>query len=101
MQDTDLFRRAEELWRRSADRSIVSHTSFLTPAEQFTLERQAHLRPALYLFGGAADCERRVAFFLPEYLPAEAFDPQEYLSAIHIRCRKNYQRGNWFAAIHA
>jgi len=86
-EHTDLLRRADELWRRSVDRAIVAHTNFLTPAEQYALERLPHLRPALCLSGGGADCERRVAFFLPDYLSAAEFDPQEYLTAFHIRCR--------------
>jgi len=87
MQNLELERRAEELWRRSLDRSIVTHTNFLTPAEQYTLAHLPHLRPALYLWGGFPDAERRIAFFLPEYLTAEDFDPVEYLTAFQIRCR--------------
>jgi len=87
MQNKELQHRAEELWRRSVDRSIVTHTNFLTPAEQYTLERLPYLRSALYLWGGFPDAERRIAFFLPEYLIAEDFDPSDHLTAFHIRCR--------------
>jgi len=87
MQNIELERRTEELWRRSVDRSIVTHTNFLTPAEQYTLEHLPYLRPALYLWGGFPDAERRMAFFLPDYLTPDDFDPEDYLTAFHIRCR--------------
>ena len=38
----------------------------------------------LLLSGGQTDCERQAAFFLPEYLDADAFDPAEYLRAVKI-----------------
>jgi len=87
MQHTELLHRADELHQRSLDRGIVTHTNFLTPTEQYTLERLPHLGPALHLFGGFRDAERRIAFFLPEYLTPEDFDGADYLTAFHIRCR--------------
>ena len=87
MQNTELHRRAEELWRRCLDRSIVTHTNFLTPAEQYTLGQMPYLRPVLYLWGGFPDAERRIAFFLPEHLTPEEFDATDYLTAFQIRCR--------------
>jgi len=87
MQNTELIRRAEELWRRSEDRSIVTYTNFLTPTEQHVLAGLPRLRPSLHLFGGLDDAERRVAFFLPDYLTPDSFDVSEYLTAFHVRCR--------------
>jgi len=87
MQHTDLLRRADELRRRSLDRAIVTHTNFLTPAEQHVLLQMPHLRPALHLSGGGAEAERCVAFFLPDYLSSADFDPGDYLTAFHVRCR--------------
>jgi len=87
MRDFDLTRRADDLHRRSFDQQIVTHTGFLTPAEQYTLAGLPHLRPALAFHGGAEEAERRVAFFLPEYLTSEQFDPAEYLTAFYLRCR--------------
>ncbi|MCL2589252.1 MAG: YlmH/Sll1252 family protein, partial [Oscillospiraceae bacterium] len=87
MDKQSLLRRAEDLFRRSAAQHIITHTGFLTPAEQHTLAGCPHLRPALLLHGGGADTERQVAFFLPEYLDPADFDPREQLSALQIRCR--------------
>lgn len=87
MQHTELLHRADELHRRSLDRGIITHTNFLTPAEQYVLAGLPHLRPALHLYGGSAEAERRLAFFLPDYLTPEDFDAPEYLTAFHIRCR--------------
>ena len=87
MDQADLIRRAEELHGRSLRQGIVAHTGFLTPAEQCTLSALRHLSPNLHLSGGGPDCERQVAFFLPEYLPASEFDPQDYLTAFHVLCR--------------
>ena len=87
MRDFDLTRRADDLHRRMLDQQIVTHTGFLTPAEQYALEGLPHLQPTLTFHGGAADAERRIAFFLPEYLTSETFDSAEYLAAFHLRCR--------------
>ncbi|MCL2843146.1 MAG: YlmH/Sll1252 family protein [Oscillospiraceae bacterium] len=87
MRDFDLIRRADDLHRRSLDQQIVTHTGFLTPAEQYALVGLSHLHRSLFFHGGTENAERRVAFFLPDYLTAEAFDPAEYLTAFHLRCR--------------
>ncbi len=38
----------------------------------------------MVLTGGQPDCERQEAFFLPEYMEPEEFDPSEYIRAIRI-----------------
>lgn len=84
MENNELIKRAEDL-RERCDRSCtVTHTSFLTPAESFELERYFKNRAdcKLYLFGGNTECERKIAFFLPEYLDAASFDASEYISAV-------------------
>jgi RNA-binding protein YlmH len=85
--DPIFLRRAEELAQRSQTKNIITHTGFLTPAEQHTLESLPSLRAGLLFHGGGPDCERRVAFFLPPYMAAEDFAPQDYITAFHIRCR--------------
>jgi len=87
MIDPAFLRRAEDLQRRSSEQHCVTHTGFLTPAEQHVLETRPYLRPSLFLHGGGEDAERRVAFFLPDYLAPEDFDPGEHLTAFRIRCR--------------
>ena len=85
----DFIRRVEELYRRSALQHMVTHSGFLTPAEQYSLKSLPHLRESLHLSGGGADCERQVAFFLPDYLTAEDFNPQDYIRAFQVQCRFN------------
>jgi len=87
MSDPVFLRRAEELCRRSGEQGNITHTGFLTPAEQHAIESRSHLKAALLLRGGGPDCERRAAFFLPDYLGPGDFDPQEYLTAFSLRCR--------------
>ena len=87
MQHTEFTRRAEELWQRSDAQNIVTHSNFLTPAEQHSLAGLSHIQSSLHLFGGLAESERRVAFFLPDYLTHEDFDPSAYITAFHLRCR--------------
>jgi len=87
MDNSIFLHRAEDLWRRSGEQNIVTHTSFLTPAEQHTLGTQPHFRQSLHLHGGGPDCERQIAFFLPDYLSPERFDPGDTITAFHISCR--------------
>ncbi|MCL2569517.1 MAG: YlmH/Sll1252 family protein [Oscillospiraceae bacterium] len=87
MTDLAFLRRADDLHRRSGEQSCVTHTAFLTPAEQHALETRPHLRSALLLHGGGPDTERRVAFFLPDYLTPEAFDPEDHITAFRLTSR--------------
>ncbi|MEI3061613.1 MAG: hypothetical protein V8S72_01080 [Oscillospiraceae bacterium] len=43
--------------------------------------------------GGGADFERTAAFFLPEYMSAEDFDPSEHFAAIKLAHRSSVSRG--------
>ncbi len=83
MED-DLIRRAMDLSDQCARRGSVTHTLFLTPAEGAALERWngqcAETR--LLLHGGYDGAERRVGFFLPEWMDPLDFDPSEYLCAL-------------------
>ncbi len=83
MENDELIRRAGDLSRRCEKTSSVTHTAFLTPAEQFTLEKWARESGCnMLLTGGAPGCERRAAFFLPFYMDGESFDASEYISAL-------------------
>lgn len=79
MQDDELLRRSFDLSQRCLDLGMVTSTGFLTPAESLMLER-ARI-PNLHLYGGSTGCERRAAFFLPEYLEPEFLEAKEYISA--------------------
>ena len=78
----DLIRRAEDLLARCDRTCIPTSTSFLTPAEQAELQQWARSRAGcrMVLRGGAADCERKAAFFLPDYL--EDIDEAEAICAL-------------------
>ena len=84
--DDELLRRAEDLSARAARSGTVTHTAFLTPAEQHALRSRAAYAETVFS-GGYPDAERQVAFFLPEWMDADAFDPAEYLCAIELTVR--------------
>lgn len=80
---SELQKRAMDLARRSLERGMVTCTAFLTPEEQAEL-LGLHLEN-LVLWGGGPEAERRVAFFLPEYLTAETLEPGDYVALLHAR----------------
>ena len=88
MTEEELLRRAEDLALRASRRGELTHSTFLTPAECALLSRR---RPAadcvMLLHGGVPGAERRAAFFLPDWMDAEAFEPQEHLCAIELTAR--------------
>ena len=83
----DIIKRAEDLAARCERTSSVTHTAFLTPAEQNTLTEWAKHLPdcRMVLCGGHTECERKAAFFLPFYMEPEELDPAEYICAIQVR----------------
>lgn len=83
METSEFYRRIDDLADRARRRGVVTRTAFLTPAEQYAL-RQYHRDGDMVLFGGQADCERQAAFFLPEYMGSEDFDPAEYIEALRL-----------------
>ena len=87
--EEELLKRAEDLSRRCHKTGQVTHTGFLTPAEGYALESWAKRGTdcAVLFHGGYPDAERRAAFFLPEWMEAEGFEPSEYLCAIEITAR--------------
>lgn len=85
-EQTELFRRMDDLAERCARKGCVTAGSFLTPAEQLWL-RSFRLpeEVRLLLAGGGADNERRCPFFLPWYEEDENRAVEEALRAVHIR----------------
>lgn len=81
-----MLRRAEDLCQRCARSASVTHTGFLSPAERVQVEAWARHRAdcSLLFCGGDKDCERTAAFFLPEWMEEDGFDPADYLSAMKI-----------------
>ncbi len=85
MENHDLIRRLEDLAARCEKSGAVTISHFLTPAEQMKAERAfSNSGVRLLLHGGHPDCERKAAFFLPDYLEPAYFDPEEYLRAIRL-----------------
>jgi len=87
--DDELIKRAEDLAERCCRTASVTCTGFLTPAECFRLE---HWKPrsadcTVILHGGFAGAERKVAFFLPDWMEVEYFDPEEHICALQLTAR--------------
>ena len=86
MESNDILRRAEDLAARCERSATVTATAFLTPAEWFMLERAfAHRETKPFFHGGADECERTCAFFLPDYLEPEDLDIGEYVRCVHFQ----------------
>ena len=87
--DDELIRRAEDLDRQCARTGSLCATGFLTPAERYALSRWAQrgAQSRLLFHGGAQGAERQAAFFLPDWMEDDAFDPAEHLRAIEAVAR--------------
>jgi len=86
MENSELQKRLEDLAERCERSCSVTMTGFLSPAERVFAESWAKrsLDCSVIFTGGDAECERVVAFFLPYYMEAESFSPEEYIKAIHL-----------------
>ena len=84
--DTELLKRAEDLARRCEKTACVTLTNFLTPAQVFELSSWRPPADCKLIFhGGHEGAERRAAFFLPDYMEEEYFDPGEFIRALHVK----------------
>lgn len=83
-QSGDLIRRLEDLSLRCERSDCLTSTPFLTPAEQVSALRWARQRSGsrFALFGGHPECERKVLFFLPEWM--EELNEDDELCAIRL-----------------
>ena len=86
MEEHELLRRAEDLQARCERSGSLCTSLFLTPAERARLERWAKTSPNCRLFfsGGHPDCERTIAFFLPDYMEPEWLDLSEQIKALEL-----------------
>ena len=83
MENDELLKRAADLAERCERTSSVTHTAFLTPAEQFALTKWAAAADCkMVLTGGHPDCERKAAFFLPFYMESDDLDAADYICAV-------------------
>ena len=87
MENDELIKRAEDLAERCEKTNTVTHTAYLTPAEQFALAGWAKYHPEhrLVFHGGHPDCERKAAFFLPYYMDEAELAPEEYFGALCVK----------------
>ena len=87
--DDELIRRITDLASRCSRSASVTHTGFLTPAEAFRIEHwsPSGMNCGMLLHGGVDSAERRVAFFLPEWMDEDSFDIGEYLCALEFTAR--------------
>ena len=85
MTNEELLKRADDLASRAEKTGSVTHTAFLTPAEQYVLRG---FRPRgdcrMVMEGGVEGAERRCAFFLPDWMDEAYFDPSETIRCIRI-----------------
>ena len=85
MTNEELLKRADDLASRCEKTGSVTHTAFLTPAEQYALRGFRPRADCRVVFsGGVAGAERQCAFFLPDWMEEEDFDPAETIRCIRI-----------------
>jgi len=86
MEKHDFLRRIEDLAERCARSGALTSSGFLSPAERAQAVQAAGRRTdcTLLFHGGHPDCERTVAFFLPDWMEAEEFEPAEHIRAIRL-----------------
>lgn len=85
-QDADLIRRVQDLAERCERTQAMTHSSFLTPAEQYDI-RQRYARNSgnsLRFGGGYPGAERQVACFVPDWFPEEDDPSEEILACVKI-----------------
>ncbi len=90
MEKNDLASRMEDLAAQCQRRSVITHSHFLTPAEQHQIANIAFLPESdgiSVLFGGTEESERKILFFLPYYMTEEDLDWSETITILESRCR--------------
>jgi len=86
-QDAELLRRAEDLRSRCERDSQLTHTLFLTPAEQYSLLRWSRNRAdcRLVFSGGVENTDRKCGFFLPFWYDEDIDPAVEEIKAVKIK----------------
>ena len=86
MDMQELIRRGEDLARRSEQKSCLTKSGFLSPAERYALEHAPALRSSRMVFaGGRPDAERTMAFFLPDWMDEAELELSEHICCLRIR----------------
>ena len=85
MNHEELIRRADDLAARAEKTGSVTSTAFLTPAEQYALRTfRTRADCAVVFSGGVGGAERACAFFLPDWMEEQDFDPGETIRCVRI-----------------
>lgn len=85
MEHEEILKRALDLARRCENRGVPANTGFLTPAERYALEHEPGLKGANPVFhGGYPEAERTMAFFLPDWMEADALDVSAHICALRL-----------------
>lgn len=89
MENNNLLARMEDLADQCQRRSVITHSHFLTPAEQHICSGRSFFTSdnTTVLHGGIPDCERKVLFFLPYYMSPEDLNWNETIAVIRSQCR--------------
>jgi len=86
--EEELIRRLNDLAGRCERSGSITHSLFLTPAEQYKAEHNIRLSDCSYLFsGGVKDSERKVLFFLPSWTEPGDIDINDYIKAVRLSVR--------------
>lgn len=85
-KESELIRRCMDLIERSEKTQSVTHTSFLTPAEQYEISEWLNYTGIsnTYFEGGYSGSERTALFVLPSWCDMTSLDISEYMSAVKI-----------------
>ncbi len=87
--ENELLRRAQDLYLRAARINQPCATSFLSPSEVAGIEAFLKLKSGdgYISAGGFEGAERSRLIFLPDYLDAEYFPIEEYITVLRADCR--------------
>ena len=86
-----LLSRVLDKYEQAQTRNSPTHTAFLSPAEQAAatdLLAAAGIHSGFCFDGGAADTERRILFFLPDW--QEEAEREEAIAALRCRFHESY-----------
>lgn len=85
-KESELIRRILDLQERADKTYTVTHTAFLTPAEQYEIEKWS-LYSGIKGFweGGYPDAERKIAFYTPNSDSVKDIDISQYISCVKIK----------------
>lgn len=83
-KESELIRRICDLSERSEKTSTITHSSFLTPAEQYEVDLWLKYKGTRFVWnGGYPDAERKIVFFYSGWDEGD-IQPEQYISCVKI-----------------